>query len=110
MSDKRYTITEQKQAFNTGIAASAKEEIITGTNNVDAFNHLEVINGDAVAIQIRLDSDTTRSYNIAASTALVIDVSEGQIFKNVLQVNLDTVSAETANAILFKAMKKVEVL
>lgn len=109
MSDINWRIVEQKQAFNTAVDAAGREQIIAGTYNVDAYNSLEVMNSDAVGIQILLDNDSTRAYNIDSKIGFILKPEEGQVFKTVVQVNRDGVTAETANAILFKAMKKVEV-
>jgi len=109
MNGKIYEIREQQQKFNTAVAASDSEVVITGTLGCDSYNHLEVLNSDAVGIQIRLDNDSNRAYNINAQTGFILDVAEGQSFKQVMNVNLDTVTAQTVDKILFKAFKKVEV-
>lgn len=102
-----YEVTEQQQAVNTAIIAAASEVVISGTQRVDHYNHLEVINQDAVQLKISLDSDANRTYTIGAKTGFILDASEGQFFNSVLQTNNDAAAAETAGAILFKAFKKI---
>jgi len=108
MADQ-YKILEQRQAFNSALAATATETVINGTLSVDFYNHLEVLNTDAVKIRIRLDRDSTRVYFVEAKTGFILPVEEGQQFRSVEQINEDAAAAETANTILFKAMYKVKV-
>lgn len=103
---QNYIITEQSQAKNTAIAAAGNEVVITGTQRVDYFNHLEVLNSDNVKIEVRLDSDSTRAYFIEAKTGFVLDVAEGQKFSSVQQFNRDSAASEVADLIIFKAMRK----
>lgn len=107
MATIQYTIQEQQQALNTGIAAADNETPISATQRVDAYNHLEIINSDNVKIEIRLDSDANRAYFIEAKTGFVLDVSEGQRFTSIQQFNRDAAAAQVAGLIQFKAMKKV---
>jgi len=102
-----FEIVEQQNVTNpTALAATAQEVVITGTRNVPYYNHLEVYNGDAVKIRVRLDNDTSRIYDVESKVAMVMDVSEGQQFNQVVQVNQDAATAEVAGTIIFKAMHK----
>lgn len=109
MATIQYDIVEQQQVVNTAIAAAANEIVITATDRVDAYNHLEIINSDNVKIEIRLDADVQRAYFIEAKTGFVLDVSEGQRFTTLQQLNCDAAAAEVAGLIQFKAMKKIAV-
>ena len=104
-----YQTTEQVQGKNTNIAAAAGENPITATQRSPFFNHLEVVNSDNVKIEVQLDGDSTRAYFIEAKTAFILDVSEGQRFTFVRQINRDASTSQTADLIIFKAMHKVRV-
>lgn len=99
-------ILEYKQATNTALAAAGSEFPITSTNNVDFYNELQVINGDAVTIRISLDNDSMRIYDVLSKTSMTIAAEEGLKFTKIKQTNQDAATAETAGAILFVAIKK----
>jgi len=112
-----YKILESSSAKNSNIAAGASERVINECTyarkggDYKRWNSLEVYNRDDVAIEIRLDEQTSgaKVYQIPANTVMTIEPDEGIEFDTVDQVNLDGATAETANAIFFKAMVKVKI-
>ena len=103
-----YKLLESVSAKNTDVAASSSEIVITEPSRHDYYNSLEVYNRDNVAIEVRLDSLTSgaKVYQCPANTVMVLEADEGILFKEVKQVNLSASTAETADAIFFKAMVK----
>jgi len=107
-----FKILELKTAVNTAVAGggTAQEVVISGTDTMPYFNHLEVFNVDVVKITVKLDNDSTKVYTIPQNTSFILDVTEGVHFTGVAQINTSTTTAETAGAILFKAMYKQRVV
>lgn len=109
----QYKIEEAGAAKNTGIAASATEVIVAGTQRVDDFNTLLVQNLDPTTdIEVRLDGQTGvgRAFFVQHAGGILNIRAEDNIhFKQVINVNLDSANAETVNKILFTWTKSVVV-
>lgn len=111
---QRWNERESKSTFNTGVAATASEQIITGTDSVPDYNFLFVQNRDAVPVELRLDGMTTngRVFQVQANGGLlVLDPANGDDvhFITLTVVNLDAATAEVANKILFRWSRKERV-
>ncbi|MBI2652107.1 hypothetical protein HYX00_01460 [Candidatus Woesearchaeota archaeon] len=109
-------VIQSSSAKNTAVAAGASERVINAPTyaskgGYERWNSLEVYNRDNVAIEIRLDEQTsgTKVFQIPANTIFVLEHDEGIEFDTVDQANLDGATAETANKIFFKASVKKEV-
>lgn len=102
-----YEEVESQDAFNTAVAAGGIEAVFTATQRSPNFNKLLVQNTDVVDINIYLDTGGSavagRRYKVPKNSVFSIDPATENInFINVTQENLDAVSAETANKILFR--------
>ncbi len=91
----------------TNLAASTKEEVVSGTLSVDRYNSLIIQNGDSVKIRAYLDNDTTRFYDVEPKTALSVTPPDDEIsFKTLVQENLDSATAQVAGKIVFIVAKE----
>ena|SRR3989338_6362100 len=110
-------VIESASAKNTAIAAEASERVVNAPTYARKgegyvrWNSLEAYNRDNVAIEIRLDEQTsgTKVYQIPANTIFILEHDEGIEFDTVDQANLDGATAEVADKIFFKASVKKQV-
>lgn len=101
-------IEESRTITNpTNLAASGVEVIISGTNRVDAYNDLLVINGGNTKTRVRFGNDTLDIIDVEAKTAAGFTYESGKKFLSLVQENLDTSTAQVAGTIIFVASKKV---
>lgn len=109
----RWKEVESQSGFNTGVAAAGREAVISGTQNVDSYNRLNVTNRDVVDVEIELDGDnsgtTGKSFQVTAGGSASIDPEDGIWFTAVWQKNLHASTAETANKIQIRAAKAIRV-
>jgi hypothetical protein len=105
MADIMFKEDESNSAFNTAIAATAQEEICSGTQRVASYNRLLVQNRDGVDIQILLDNATGQGkiFEVQGNGGIFqIEPTDGIWFCRFSQKNLHAAMAETANKILFR--------
>lgn len=105
---QEYEILYQASAYNTAVAAGAKEAILDTPSNMrqyGQFNMLYVKNRDAIDVKIVLDDNANLTGNIfelAAGDTLILEPEDGFRFSFISQTNLHASTAETANKILFR--------
>jgi len=96
---------EVQVGVNTAIAAAASERLINGTQRVDAYNKLLLVNRDSVDIRVYFSpADYT---DVRAGGSLVVEPDEGKFFTSVTQENLDGSVAQTAGRITVRVAKAV---
>lgn len=102
---EQYEVVEEQTAVNTGIAASASEFVIAGTQRVQQYNSLEVVNNGLVDITISFNGASTRTSGVikANGGSYILQPWEGLFFSSLLQTNLDAANAEVAGKIRFTA-------
>lgn len=104
----QYKTKETKSVKNAQIAASAFEDVITGTTLFDHFNTLIVQNLDINSdVEVRLDAYTDKRFFAQKGGGIVnIKPEDNLNFRSVKIVNLNSGAVVAANAVLVNAAFK----
>jgi len=97
---------------NTAVAASGYEDItFSDSRYKKGFNYLEVVNLDAVDIELRFNGgdDAGNVVWVPAGTSYVMPAEDGRTFDFIHAYNLNAGVAETANTILFRAARMIRI-
>lgn len=102
---------ESQTLKNDEIAASGREQTISGTLRVDYYNTLLVHNIDANSnVEVRVNGDTTRFFIAEKNGGIVqFDAEAGIKFSVVHLINLNAAAVVANDAVTVRASKAVEV-